>query len=365
MKISELIPDDRNANKGTKRGMAALEKSLQNYGTGRSIVIDKNNRIIAGNKTAEMAVALGIEDIEVIKTDGKKIIVHQRTDLDLKKDKKARELAYADNRVSELDLEWDLGQIVEDSDFLDLSKFFEHKELDDIFEKFEKEQEEAEKEFKEDPFGLDFSIERNVLNTWKIFPSSNKYGIPDLLPNTDMEIPKKLLEYRENTELSGGECIHFFKQDYRFESVWTYPTKTFRRIKKIGMALSPDFSPYADYPLPLIQYNVYRNRWCGRFWQDNGIKVIPTATWNNIPEHLELCLAGIPKGSIICGSIVGGGKGENDGEKSKYLTRIYNYLQPKVMLVYGQAWNEYELPENIIKFQHRQCGLEKYKERKN
>lgn len=54
LRISDLIPDDRNANKGTERGNGLLERSLQQYGAGRSILIDKNNRIIAGNKTVEI-----------------------------------------------------------------------------------------------------------------------------------------------------------------------------------------------------------------------------------------------------------------------------------------------------------------------
>lgn len=54
-KIDSLKPDRRNANKGTERGRAALESSLQKYGAGRSILLDKHGNIIAGNKTAKVA----------------------------------------------------------------------------------------------------------------------------------------------------------------------------------------------------------------------------------------------------------------------------------------------------------------------
>ena len=60
MKISDLIFDEHNANCGTERGQALLETSLQKYGAGRSILIDKNKRIISGNKTVEMAGQIGI-----------------------------------------------------------------------------------------------------------------------------------------------------------------------------------------------------------------------------------------------------------------------------------------------------------------
>ena len=52
-KISDLIYDDKNFNKGSEYGNSLIEKSLRKFGAGRSILIDKNNRIIAGNKSVE------------------------------------------------------------------------------------------------------------------------------------------------------------------------------------------------------------------------------------------------------------------------------------------------------------------------
>jgi hypothetical protein len=54
-RFSDLVPDDRNANHGSKRGAALIKKSLRDYGARRSILLDKNNRVIAGNKTLEQA----------------------------------------------------------------------------------------------------------------------------------------------------------------------------------------------------------------------------------------------------------------------------------------------------------------------
>ena len=101
-KLSELTPDHSNANRGTERGRYALEASLRKYGAGRSILIDKHGRIIAGNKTAETAADVGIDDVIVVQTDGRQVVAVQRTDLDLDSNE-ARELAYADNRVGQLD----------------------------------------------------------------------------------------------------------------------------------------------------------------------------------------------------------------------------------------------------------------------
>jgi hypothetical protein len=61
---------------------------------------------IAGNKTLEAARGLGVTKTIVVPTTGQELVVVQRTDLDLASDATARELAVADNRASELGLEW-------------------------------------------------------------------------------------------------------------------------------------------------------------------------------------------------------------------------------------------------------------------
>jgi len=134
MPISQLILDDKNANKGTKRGRELLGESLEKYGAGRSVVVDRNNRVIAGNKTVEAARAAGLESITVIETDGTSLVAVQRGDLDLRKDKKARELAVADNRVGELDLEWS-PEVLASLD-ADLSRFWRENELNALLKGF-------------------------------------------------------------------------------------------------------------------------------------------------------------------------------------------------------------------------------------
>jgi sporulation protein YlmC with PRC-barrel domain len=107
LKISDLVHDDKNFNKGTEFGNSLIEKSLRKFGAGRSILIDKNNRIIAGNKTIENASAIGLEDLQIVESDGTRIIAVKRTDIDL--DSKAgRELALADNATAKANIDWDI-----------------------------------------------------------------------------------------------------------------------------------------------------------------------------------------------------------------------------------------------------------------
>lgn len=108
VKVAELKFDDHNANAGTPDGAALLRNSIERLGFGRSVLVDKNDKLIAGNKTTEQAIETGAEEAIVIETDGKQLIVVKRTDLDLSDDTdgRGRALALADNRVSEANLKW-------------------------------------------------------------------------------------------------------------------------------------------------------------------------------------------------------------------------------------------------------------------
>lgn len=106
IKVSDLTFDDKNFNKHTEFGMSLLEKSLRKNGAGRSILIDKNNRIIAGNGVVETAGQIGLEDVQIVESDGTKLIAVKRTDIDLDS-KEGREMALADNATSAADLSWD------------------------------------------------------------------------------------------------------------------------------------------------------------------------------------------------------------------------------------------------------------------
>ena len=133
-KISDLIPDDKNANLGSERGRYMIERSLTDLGAGRSVVVDKNGKIIAGNKTTETAVESGFEDAIFIQTDGTKLIVHQRMDLDLDTDSKAKQLAIADNRTSEVSLTWSPEILAEIAEDVDLGDYFTENEMDKLLE---------------------------------------------------------------------------------------------------------------------------------------------------------------------------------------------------------------------------------------
>lgn len=125
----QIRPDQQNANMGTKRGKELLAQSIKELGAGRSILVDKDGNVIAGNKTLEAAQNAGLK-VRIIPTNRDELVVVQRQDLDLTDSAgEARRLAYLDNRVAELDLQWDAEQLIGDiAQGLDLTAlgFYDH-----------------------------------------------------------------------------------------------------------------------------------------------------------------------------------------------------------------------------------------------
>ena len=116
--IESLVPDNKNFNKGTEYGDHLIDESLRRFGLGRSILIHKNNRIIAGNKTAEKAADIGFTDVVVVEVDGNQLVAVKRKDIDLDS-AKGRELALADNATGKANLCFDTDLIMQEAEKFD------------------------------------------------------------------------------------------------------------------------------------------------------------------------------------------------------------------------------------------------------
>lgn len=112
--IKDLKFDNKNFNKHTEFGMGLLEKSLNKFGAGRSILVDKDNNIIAGNGIVEAAANAGLTKTRVVETTGDELVVVKRTDVALNSEQ-GREMALADNATAQADLEWDEDTIQEEA----------------------------------------------------------------------------------------------------------------------------------------------------------------------------------------------------------------------------------------------------------
>lgn len=140
----EIKFDKRNYRKHNDRNKDLIKKSLEECGAGRSIVIDNNDEIIAGNGIYEQAQALNIP-VKVIETNGSELVVVKRTDLNTD-DEKRKKLAVMDNSTSDSS-EFDLELLSVDFEVPELKDMgidipeIKEKELKDISDELKEEYE--------------------------------------------------------------------------------------------------------------------------------------------------------------------------------------------------------------------------------
>jgi site-specific DNA-methyltransferase (adenine-specific) len=132
--LSDLKQDHKNARKRTQTSASLLQESLQRYGPARSIVIDEDNRILAGNGTVEAAINLGIDGLRIIDAAPDELIAVRRTGLS--EDQKVG-LALADNRTADL-AEWDAEMLQQLSKEHDIAPWFEDEDVEALLEQVEK-----------------------------------------------------------------------------------------------------------------------------------------------------------------------------------------------------------------------------------
>ena len=101
--LKDLTSDPRNARKHTPRNVGAIVSALHEVGAARSIVIDEDGVVLAGNATIEAAAEAGITKVQVVDADGETVVAVRRSGLT--PEQKVR-LALFDNRAAEL-AEWD------------------------------------------------------------------------------------------------------------------------------------------------------------------------------------------------------------------------------------------------------------------
>lgn len=125
----DLTPDSENRRAHNPRNVGMIVDSLHRVGAGRSIVIDEDGVVLAGNGVVEAAAEAGIEQVRIIEASGHELIAVRRRGLT---PEQKRHLAISDNRAAEL-ATWNLEQLRADADAgLDLAAFFPPVELADL-----------------------------------------------------------------------------------------------------------------------------------------------------------------------------------------------------------------------------------------
>ena len=96
-------------------------------------------------------------------------------------------------------------------------------------------------------------------------------------------------------------------------------------------------------PKAIQLFNVFRSRWCGAYWQSQGLTVIPNVSWGD-SSTFEFCFDGIEEGSIVAVGTIG-------CKRSKLaFMRGYNEMlkriKPSAIICFGSPFSE--MQGNII-----------------
>jgi hypothetical protein len=97
----------------------------------------------------------------------------------------------------------------------------------------------------------------DALNASRLFDTGNPLGIPQLRHTPISAVPDWLAAYRTRIRSPRFDfsraAVHFFLDDYCFETVWARPERALEHLRKYRILLTPDFSLYADWPLVMQQ----------------------------------------------------------------------------------------------------------------
>ncbi len=174
-----------------------------------------------------------------------------------------------------------------------------------------------------------------------------KLGVPRLKPIR--EIPKIQKCLPINVVLSEkiqGVWGHCFIGDTRQNCFWNNPFANIDRLKKLKGIISTDYSLFRDYSIAEQKWNCFKNRVMAYHWQQQGLNVVPTASWS-VPSSFEWCWDGLPKNSVL-GITTNGIATAKEGYRLFVLglDELIKRLEPIALIVCGSffAWMSAKYP---------------------
>ena len=188
-----------------------------------------------------------------------------------------------------------------------------------------------------------------MFNLEKIcLPNDNYLGFPQLDPVFDCGITDFVRFTDKDNRCHFNKGIHFFEDDYKFESVWKYPDRYIDIFLGYGCIIMPDFSLYSDIPVVLQMYNKYRNHVLAKYYSLHGIKVIPNVSLSS-EDCFPWSLLGYPTDSVLAFSACGCKNTEDERNIlfAQY-TAMETILKPKYVLWFDYTAPCPPYPENVI-----------------
>ena len=133
------------------------------------------------------------------------------------------------------------------------------------------------------------------------FKTVGNYQIP-LIRKQEIDLDTISLisfsDTKQDDKENAYKTVHFFTYDWLFEKVYDKASESVEKLKQYYALLSPDFSMFTDMPKALQINSVFKNRWCGAYWQSLGLRVIPTISWGD-ESSFDFCFDGVEEGATV------------------------------------------------------------------
>lgn len=150
------------------------------------------------------------------------------------------------------------------------------------------------------------------------------------------EIPKEVIQWdrRMDVKEPNSTAMSFYCNDVGFAPILGNPKNYLEKLRKYGMVIGVDASPYDNMPLVVQKSQIYLNLAITYYFGNNGIKIIPNVRLGS--DATISSLDAYPKNTLI--SIGTNGftwKKENREIFKKQIDIIVRKLSPSGILVYG------------------------------
>ncbi len=330
IEAEKLTHFENNSKIHTKKQIEHIANSIKEFGFNDPLgIAGENNVVLEGNGRVEAAKLLNIKKLPCVRLDHMTkeeqhayVIAHNSLNL---------ETGFDDKKL--------LNELQKLQSSLDFSKLgFDKLELQNL-------QNINDEYYKQI---LAAQIKKLVRNRFKTI---GNFDIP-FINKQNIDLNKiKLYSYSDtkyNDIKNQNKTIHFFLHDYRFEHVYSNAETAVEKIRQYYAVCTPDFSLYTDMPLVLQMYSTFKNRWCGAFWQSQGINVIPTISWSD-ERSFNFCFDGIEPGSIVAVSTHGNRKCKE--EFMLGYNKMLEKIKPCAILCYGKPFEE--MKGNLTTFPYR------------
>ena len=361
---ASLKPTPDNPNRHPKKQLVALGKIINHQGWRRApVVSNQSGFIVTGHGAVQAAILAGWKDIPI---DEQNFSSPEDERAHLLADNKISEWANLDTDlarqlVADLDeLEFDIELTGFDKDFIDLTP----EKIDHV----------------DDELVMPGDLKAFDIVDNMAFASDEKFEIPllrkELLASCpepinvwcgrDYSEPSKHYLYNSNSDSIRGldltkTVLAFYVDDYRWENqVWsTKPSEFAKKLinSKFMAVFAPNFSLWTDMAQALRIYNVFRSRWCGRYWQECGVKIIPDVQYPS-PADYDFVFAGIPKKSPCVGT-QWQTNGTKTGTRDKFIPvkqkgflQMLKVLDPQSVLIYANDLGREAVEEVLPKSLH-------------